>query len=134
MRTKCMKVALVAISLMGIPCIEGVCPILADEIILMPVGPLGDGNDDNPEHNRGPQLPVPYVEIKDTSDELSFTSSFTLSASIEIENEFGNIVQSDALVFNAGTPAQLSISTLSSGCYTLRLIIDEVVFEGVFEL
>lgn len=129
MKTNIIKVAFVAMCLMGIQNFTKVSQLHAEDIILIPITPINP----NPQPHRGPQQSVvPHVEINDECDELTFTGMAPICTIVEIEDLLGNIVATQVLYLIENEQIQMGISTLPEGDYTLRLTIDDQIYEGEF--
>lgn len=129
MKTNIIKIAFVAMCLMGIQSFTNVSQLHAGDIVLIPITPI----DPNPQPHRGPQQSIiPHVEINDACNILTFTGCATISAIVEIENQYGNIVATQVLFLTENGQVQMGISTLPEGDYTLRLTINDQIYEGEF--
>ena len=132
MKQAFLKKAIVAICLSVIQGFLGLSPIYAEPILFVPVN-NGDPTDDNSNPHRAPQqILLPYVEIDDACDELTFSSDFALAVDIDIKDAQETTVVAQTLMIHSGKSIDLSILDLPTGEYSIFLYLGDNIYRGVF--
>lgn len=135
MKKNFMKVAFAALCLTGIQSFTSSSYLRAETIIFSPIAfdpPFDDGTRDTNPHRAPQQILLPYVEIDDACDELTFSSDFALAVDIDIKDAQETTVVSQTLMIHSGKSIDLSILDLPTGEYSIFLYLGDNIYRGVF--